>query len=62
MVESSGDVQVCQKRKELGVVDRKLDMLVRVLKRYKVSVAGIQESMLSCIPVKVVWKGYLSCS
>ena len=33
---------------ELGekcnVVDRKLDMLVRELKRYKVSVAGIQKS------------------
>ena len=28
----------------LGMVDRKLDLLVRELKRYRVSVAGIQES------------------
>ena len=48
LVESSGDVQVCRKRKELGekfnVVDRKLKMQLRELKRYKVSVAVIQES------------------
>ena len=47
LVQSSG-VHVCQKRQVLSersnVVDRKLDMLVRELKRYRVSVAGIQES------------------
>ena len=50
LVESSGDVHVCWKQQVLGersnVVDRKLDMLVRELKRYRVSVvvARVQES------------------
>ena len=48
LVECSGDVRVCRKRQVLGerseVVDRKLDLLVSELKRYRVSVAGIQES------------------
>ena len=52
LVEISGDERICRKRhagrvtqyEELGVVDRKLDLVVRELKRYRVSVAGIQES------------------
>lgn len=48
LVESSGDVCVCQKRQVLdersGVVDRKLDLLVGELKRNGVSVAGIQDT------------------
>ena len=48
LVESSGDLRICRKRQVLGkrseVVDRKLDLLVWELKRYGVSVAGIQES------------------
>ena len=52
LVESTGDECVCRKRSvkacsqrdDPGLVDRKLDLLVRELKRYRVSVAGIQES------------------
>ena len=51
LVESSGDETICSKRtagrmlsESSGVVDRKLDLLVRELKRFGVSVAGIQES------------------
>ena len=48
LVECSGDMHICQKRQVIGerveVVDRKLDLLVGELKRYGVSVAGIQES------------------
>ena len=52
LVESSGDERICRKRtagrgtqnESLGVVDRKLDLVVRELKRFGVSVAGIQES------------------
>ena len=45
LVECSGDVRVCRKRPEnSGVVDRKLDLLAAELKRYGVSVAGVQES------------------
>ena len=49
LVECSCDVRVCRKRQVIGerseVVDRKLDLLVGELKRYGVSVAGVQESM-----------------
>ena len=49
LVESTGDERVCRKRvveacDDPGMVDRKLDLVVRELKRYRVSVAGIQES------------------
>lgn len=49
LVESTGDERVCRKRvveacDDIGLVDRKLDLVVRELKRYRVSVAGIQES------------------
>ena len=44
-----GDERVCRKRvvgvcDDPGTVDRKLDLVVRELKRYGVAVAGIQES------------------
>ena len=48
LVESSGDVHVCLKQQILGeksnVVERNLDMLVRELKRYTMSVTGVQEN------------------
>ena len=49
LVESTGDERVCRKRVvgervESDTVDRKLDLVVRELKRYGVAVAGIQES------------------
>ena len=48
LVESCGDLRVCRKRQLLGEksegVDRKLDLLVKVLRRYGVSIAGIQET------------------
>ena len=52
LVEDVGDARICRKgRREYGderigaqTVDRKLDLLVRELKRYGVSVAGIQET------------------
>ena len=54
LVESTGDERICRKRPvqlnkhrnhdDHGKVDRKLDLVVRELKRYRVSVAGIQES------------------
>ena len=49
LVESTGDERVCRKRvvgerDESDTVDRKLDLVVRELKRYGVAVAGIQES------------------
>ena len=48
LVESSGDVRICQKQQLVGekseVIDRKLDLLAAELKRYGVSTAGIHES------------------
>ena len=55
LVECSGDERVCRKRPKVGTrhsnhsdnhgkVDRKLDLLVGELRRYGVSIAGIQES------------------
>ena len=55
LVESTGDERVCRKRPvsvikpgnqcgDPGQVDRKLDLVVRELRRYRVAVAGIQES------------------
>ena len=55
LVESSGDERICRKRPEAGrgresrshgtqTVDRKLDLMVKELRRYRVSVAGIQET------------------
>ena len=48
LVECLGNVCVCRKHQVLGerlaVVDRKLDLLVGELKRYWVSVVGVQES------------------
>ena len=54
LVEFSGDGRICRKRKRCAVnstrkeksrsVDRKLDLVVRELRRYGVSIAGIQES------------------
>ena len=45
LVESSGDERICRKGPVTpGVVDRKLDLLDGELKRYRVSVAGIQET------------------
>ena len=41
--------RVVEAGNDLGVVDRKLDLVVRELKRYRVSVAGIQET-------QVVWQ------
>ena len=56
LVECYDDGRVCQKRKVLGerceAVDRKLDLLVGELKRYGVSLAGVQESKRFG---KVVW-------
>ena len=57
LVESTGDERVCRKRavrtrNNLGMVDRKLDLVVSELKRYRVSVAGIVAmfGMLVSIP------------
>ena len=47
LVENSGDIRICRRRCPSGgdnIVDRKLDLLVGELKRYGVSVAGIQET------------------
>ena len=45
LVESLGDGHVNSTRKEKsGSVDRKLDLVVQELRRYGVSIAGIQES------------------
>ena len=51
LVESVGDERICRKvnkpgnhRNDHGMVDRKLDLLARELKRYGVSIAGIQET------------------
>ena len=48
LVECSGDVRICRSRPVSvavsGNVDRKLDLLVKELKRYHVCVAGIQET------------------
>ena len=47
LVESTGDVRICRKRQGQNKgngVDRKLDLLVGELKRYGISVAGIQET------------------
>ena len=49
LVESMGDERVCRKRVtrvhiDSCKVDRKLDLVVQELKRYRVAVAGIQES------------------
>ena len=55
LVESTGDEHICRKRPasvykpgnhcdDPGKADRKLDLVVRELSRYRVSVAGIQES------------------
>ena len=48
LVESNGDERICRKRpassRSTGNPDRKLDMLVRELRKYKVSVAGVQET------------------
>ena len=49
LVESTGDERICRKhlqgaRAIHNTVERKLDLLVRELRRYQVSVAGIQET------------------
>ena len=47
LVESTGDECVCRRRAYgtlFGNFDRKLDLVVRELKRHRVSIAGIQES------------------
>ena len=48
LVECLGDVRVCRKHQVLGerleVVDKKLDLLVGELRRYGMSVVGVQES------------------
>jgi hypothetical protein len=48
LVENSGDARICRTRPKTtcncNSVDRKLDLLIRELKRYKVSVAAIQET------------------
>ena len=49
LVDNSGDIRICRKQCLGGdllcdSVDRKLDLLVGELQRYKVSVAGIQET------------------
>ena len=52
LVESTGDERVCRKRpvsvikpgNQCGDPDRKLNLVVRELRRYRVAVAGIQES------------------
>ena len=53
LVENSGDEHICRKRLQrvgisesfaLQTVDRKLDLMVKELRRYHVSVAGIQET------------------
>ena len=50
LVEGSGDLRVCGKRYSDSAsgcsesVDRKLDLLVKELERYGVSVAGIQDA------------------
>ena len=56
LVESMGDERVCRKvnkpgnhRNDHGMVDWKLDPLVRELKRYGISIAGIQET--KCLEV-----------
>lgn len=62
LVESSGDIRVCRKR-QLGVnsdvVDRKLDLLVKEMERYGVSVVGIQESKWFGREVWPVAGGYI---
>ena len=54
LVESTGDERVCRKRAvgvrgESGAVDRKLDLVVRELKRYGVAVAGFHAR------IQMVW-------
>ena len=51
LVESMGDERICRKvnkpgnhRNDHSMVDRKLDLVVRELKRYGISIAGIQET------------------
>ena len=52
LVESFGDARICRKRPvsgeggetAVGHVDRKLDLLVRELQRFRVSIVDIQES------------------
>ena len=53
VVESMGDERVCRNvnkpgnhRNDHGMVDKKLDLLVRELKRYGISIAGIQDTKL----------------
>ncbi len=60
LVEGSGGLRVCRKRYAAcghsESVDRKLDLLVKELERYGVSVAGIQESKWFG---KDVWPGQM---
>ena len=47
LLENSGDVRICRRRCPVtpgNLVDRKLDLLVGELARYKIAVAGIQET------------------
>ena len=49
LVESSGDIRVCRAARSAalnggGGVDRKLDLLVDELEKYRVDVAGLQET------------------
>ena len=49
LVENSGDIRICRKQcldgnRSYDSVDRKFDLLVGELQRYKVSVGGIQET------------------
>jgi hypothetical protein len=44
LVENSGDVRICRKRVQVNpnsVVDRKLDLMTKELKRFGISIAGI---------------------
>lgn len=63
LVECLADTRVCQKRQVLGegleAVDRKLDLLVGELRRYGVSVAGVQESRWLW---KDVWPAAAGCT
>ena len=50
LVENAGDVRICRKRPNEALqnpnsVDRKLDLLVRELRRHQVSIGAVQETM-----------------
>ena len=63
LVECLADMRVCRKHQVLGegleAVDRKLDLLVGELRRYGVSVGGVQESRWFR---KDVWPAAAGCT